>query len=228
MPSDLNLFRFWKYLRGLERSPNRPAGAKSAAPGGRLTRKGRGRAGRRPVGEKRGPTMQTQPRVGQNQGYDFFPMGGRALARWSPRAFGVSSSFGIRSWTGNEPISGNPSGVPVLYSCTAHGAFKAADLARLYHVFAAVINRAALTGSMTGWVVCHSYFPATPLPCSCSVIHLSASYSVINPLIASVSPSGHKISTPQPDPGFFRATKVGRCSDIPRLCAACRPFATVN
>jgi hypothetical protein len=39
------------------------------------------------------------------------------------------------------------------------------------------------------------------------------------PLITSVSPSGHRISTPQPDPGFFRATKVGRCSDIRRVCA---------
>jgi hypothetical protein len=38
-------------------------------------------------------------------------------------------------------------------------------------------------------------------------------------LITSVSPSGHRISTTQPDPGFFRATKVGRCSDIPRICA---------
>jgi hypothetical protein len=38
-------------------------------------------------------------------------------------------------------------------------------------------------------------------------------------LITSVSPSGHRISTPQPDPGFFRATKVGRCSDILRICA---------
>ena len=57
-----------------------------------------------------------------------------------------------------------------------------------------------------------------PLEFSCSVIHLSASYSVIKPLITSVSPSGHRISTPQPDPGFFRATKVGRCSDIVRIC----------
>jgi len=58
-------------------------------------------------------------------------------------------SFGIRSWTGNESISRNPSGVPVLDSCTTHGAFKAADLARLYNVLAAVINRAAFTSSMT-------------------------------------------------------------------------------
>jgi hypothetical protein len=55
------------------------------------------------------------------------------------------------SWTGNESISRNPSGVPILDSFTAHGAFKAADLARLYNVLAAVINRAAFTGSMTGF-----------------------------------------------------------------------------
>jgi hypothetical protein len=76
-------------------------------------------------------------------------MGGRALARWSPRAFGVSSSFGIRSWTGNEPISGNPSGVPILDCLATDGALKAADLARLYNMLATVIDRAALTGSMT-------------------------------------------------------------------------------
>jgi hypothetical protein len=27
------------------------------------------------------------------------------------------------------------------------------------------------------------------------------------------------MSTPQPDPGFFRAMKVGRCSDIPKITA---------
>jgi hypothetical protein len=53
----------------------------------------------------------------------------------------------------------------------------------------------------------------------CSAIHLAASCSVTKPLIASVSPSGHSISTPQPNPGFFLATKVGRCSDIVRVCA---------
>jgi hypothetical protein len=37
--------------------------------------------------------------------------------------------------------------------------------------------------------------------------------------MTSVSPSSHRISTPQPEPGFFRATKVGRCSDILRICA---------
>src|ERR1700690_598698 len=46
----------------------------------------------------------------------------------------------------------------------------------------------------------------------------------MKPLIASVSPSGHRISTPQPDPGFFRATKVGRCSDITRICACGLPI----
>jgi hypothetical protein len=60
----------------------------------------------------------------------------------------VGLSFGFRSWTGNEPISGNPSGVPILDGRTTHGAFKAADLAGLYDMLAAVINRAAFTGSM--------------------------------------------------------------------------------
>jgi len=53
----------------------------------------------------------------------------------------------------------------------------------------------------------------------CSAIHLPASCSVIKPLITSVSPSGHRISIPQPVPGIFRAMKVGRCSIIPRICA---------
>src|SRR5260370_5321773 len=60
-------------------------------------------------------------------------------------------------------------------------------------------------------------FPCNAL--ECSAIHLAASCSVIKPLITSVSPSGHRISTPQPDPGFFRATKVGRCSDVPKITA---------
>jgi hypothetical protein len=50
--------------------------------------------------------------------------------------------FGFPSWTGNEPKSRNPSGVPILDSFTAHGALKATDLARLHHVLATVINRA--------------------------------------------------------------------------------------
>ena len=82
-----------------------------------------------------------------------------------------------------------------------------------------IAGRSARRRAAGGRLACHSYFPATPLEFSCSVIHLSASYSVIKPLISSVSPSGHRISTPQPDPGFFRATKVGRCSDIHRICA---------
>ena len=57
-------------------------------------------------------------------------------------------SFGLPGRTGDESISRDPSGVPVLDSFTAHGAFKAADLARFCDVFAAVINRAALASSM--------------------------------------------------------------------------------
>jgi hypothetical protein len=60
-------------------------------------------------------------------------------------------------------------------------------------------------------------FPCHPL--ECSAIHLAASCSVTKPLITSVSPSGHRISIPQPVPGFFRAMKVGRCSNIRRICA---------
>jgi hypothetical protein len=58
-------------------------------------------------------------------------------------------SFGFRSWTGDEPISRHPSGVPILDCLATHGALKAADLARLYNMLATVIDRAALTGSMT-------------------------------------------------------------------------------
>jgi hypothetical protein len=57
-------------------------------------------------------------------------------------------SFGLPRWTGDESIARYPSGVPILDSFTAHGAFKAADLARFCDVFAAVIHRAALTTSM--------------------------------------------------------------------------------
>jgi len=66
-------------------------------------------------------------------------------------------------------------------------------------------------------------FPGVAFEYSCSAIHLTASYSVIKPLITSVSPSDHRTSTPQPDPGFFRATKVGRCSDILQICACGGP-----
>ena len=65
-----------------------------------------------------------------------------------PRAFG-RPSFGFCSWTGDEPISRHPGGVPILDGLAAHDAFKAADLASLCNVLAAVINRAAFTGSMT-------------------------------------------------------------------------------
>jgi hypothetical protein len=57
-------------------------------------------------------------------------------------------AVGFRSWTGNEPISRNPSRVPILDDFATHGTFKAADLARLDDMLAAVINRAAFTGSM--------------------------------------------------------------------------------
>jgi hypothetical protein len=60
-------------------------------------------------------------------------------------------------------------------------------------------------------------FPCHPL--ECSAIQIAASCSVINPLITSVSPSGHRISIPQPVPGFLRAMNVGRCSNIRRICA---------
>src|SRR5256886_9710421 len=68
-------------------------------------------------------------------------------------------------------------------------------------------------GSRAVWLAapCHAL--------ECSAIHLTASCSVMKPLITSVSPSGHRISTPQPDPGFFRATKLGRCSDVPKITA---------
>ena len=63
-------------------------------------------------------------------------------------AFGVVV-IRTRSWTGDEPISRHPSGVPVLDGPAAYDAFKAADLASLCNVLAAVINRAAFTGSMS-------------------------------------------------------------------------------
>jgi hypothetical protein len=49
----------------------------------------------------------------------------------------LGRSFGIPSWTGNEPISRHPSCVPILDGLATHGAFKAADLARPCNVFAA-------------------------------------------------------------------------------------------
>jgi len=70
------------------------------------------------------------------------------FASWleSLGAFGVA--VGFPSWTGDEPISRHPSGA-ILDGLAAHDAFKAADLASLCNVLAAVINRAAFTGSMT-------------------------------------------------------------------------------
>src|ERR1700726_55816 len=53
----------------------------------------------------------------------------------------------------------------------------------------------------------------------CLATHSAACFSVVKPLITSVSPSGQRISTTQPSPGFFRATKMGRYSDIVRMCA---------
>jgi hypothetical protein len=41
----------------------------------------------------------------------------------------------------------------------------------------------------------------------------------VKPLITSVSPSGQRTSPTQPNPGFFRATKTGRSSDIFRIRA---------
>jgi hypothetical protein len=35
--------------------------------------------------------------------------------------------------------------------------------------------------------------------------------------------AGQRTSTTQPSPGFFRATKTGRCSDIRRICAGGAP-----
>ena len=58
-------------------------------------------------------------------------------------------AVGFPGWTGDEPISRHPSGVPILDGFAAHDAFKAADLASVCNVLAAVVNRAAFTGSMT-------------------------------------------------------------------------------
>ena len=80
------------------------------------------------------------------------------------------------------------------------------------------VTRYRRPGSGRGaWRALSFVFPCQAL--ECSAIHLTASCSVMKPLIASVSPSGHRISTSQPEPGFFRATKAGRCSTILRICA---------
>jgi hypothetical protein len=59
-------------------------------------------------------------------------------------------------------------------------------------------------------VPCHAF--------ECSAIHLTASCSVMKPLTTSVSPSGHRISLPSQFRDF-RTMKVGRCSNIRRICA---------
>jgi hypothetical protein len=67
----------------------------------------------------------------------------------------------------------------------------------------------------------HSVFPTRSS--ECLAIHSAACFSVAKPLTTSVSPSGQRTSTTQPNPGFFRGTKVGRCSDILRICACAGP-----
>jgi hypothetical protein len=67
-------------------------------------------------------------------------------------------------------------------------------------------------------VTCHLYFPATPYGAH-------APYPLNRVVFRNKTldyfrfAMGHRISTPQPDPGFFRAAKVGRCSDILPTCA---------
>jgi hypothetical protein len=80
-----------------------------------------------------------------------------------------------------------------------------------------IIDLSSWLGSYGVWGALSFVVPNHTL--ECSAIHLTASCSVMKPLTTSVSPSGHRISTPQPDPGFFRATKDGRCSDILGICA---------
>ena len=64
----------------------------------------------------------------------------------------------------------------------------------------------------------HLVFPWQPS--ECLAIHSAACCSVVKPLTTSVSPSGQRTSTTQPNPGLpFRATKAGRYSDISRICA---------
>ena len=68
-----------------------------------------------------------------------------------------------------------------------------------------------------GGLVSHLLFSCQLSECLAN--HSAASFSLAKPLITSVSPSGQRTSITQPNPGFFRATKVGRCSDILRICA---------
>jgi hypothetical protein len=64
----------------------------------------------------------------------------------------------------------------------------------------------------------HLVFPCQPS--ECLAIHSAACCSVAKPLTTSVSPSGQRTSTTQPNPGLpFRATKAGRYSDISGICA---------
>src|ERR1700737_3079957 len=67
-----------------------------------------------------------------------------------------------------------------------------------------------------GVLVGHLLFSCQVSECLAS--HSAACFSVVKPLITSVPPSGQRISTTRPSPGFFRATKMGRYSDIPRIC----------
>ena len=64
----------------------------------------------------------------------------------------------------------------------------------------------------------HLVFPCQPS--ECLAIHSAACCSMAKPLTTSVSPSGQRTSTTQPNPGLpFRATKAGRYSDISGICA---------
>jgi hypothetical protein len=57
--------------------------------------------------------------------------------------------------------------VPILDGLAAHGAFKAADFARLYDMLAAVINRAAFAGPMT------EFWHTRNMRCGLSVFQLT-------------------------------------------------------
>src|SRR6202022_2150659 len=53
----------------------------------------------------------------------------------------------------------------------------------------------------------------------CLATHSAASFSLVKRLIPSASRSGQRTLITQPNPGFLRTTKVGRCSDILRIFA---------
>jgi MASE1 protein len=99
-------------------------------------------------------------------------------------------------------------------------------LLRGYRIWPAILVGSLSSHLMDGrsgvWDGLSFVFPCDAL--ECSAIHLPASCSVRKPLIASVSPSGHRISIAQPVPGFFRAKKVGRSSNILRICACGGPL----